>query len=275
MPQEEKKVEEQPEFEVESKVEPAAVEPKEEEKQPDEVKPTTDSEGKPTGTENQPKKKNRSQKRIETLSRDKRDLLKKNEELEAALKAKEPNTPNPDDFENYDDYLAAVENQTDVKPTEKEPEPSGNSDFQEVLDSIEVKFDETRDKYEDFDALVQKQPDDGGPHISLPMVEAMNEVDNSGEVAYALAKDVNESIRIAKLNPIKQVIAIQKLSDKLAKEAQQPEITVVDPKKVTKAAEPINPLGGGETLQKTLENAEGFSEYAAMRTTQNAGKDGW
>ena len=217
------------------------------------------------GTEDQPKKKSRAQTRIEKLSHEKRELAKELQELKAEKESKSSEAElDPDDFEDYDAYLDAVAKSTEAKkPNKKEPETSSNDDFQEVLDSIEVKFDETRDKYEDFDELVQKQPNDGGPHITMSMVEAINEVDNSGDVAYALAKDVNESIRISKLSPIKQIIAIDKLSGKLEKTAEQPA-----KKKATNAPEPINAIGGGEVLQKTLAGANSFSDYESMRSAE-------
>lgn len=203
------------------------------------------------------KKKSRAQERIEKLAREKRELARELEELKGKTTS-ESKELDPDDFEDYDSYLDALANNTEPK---KKDAPATDSDFQEILDSIEVKFDETRDKYEDFDELVQKQPKDGGPTITMSMVEAINEVENSGEVAYALAKDVNESIRISKLSPIKQVIAIDKLSAKLMEKEEVP--TKV--KKVTKAPEPINAIGGGEVIQKTLAKAENFADYESMR----------
>jgi hypothetical protein len=222
-----------------------------------------DNDLKEVGTEESPKKKNRAQERIEKLSREKRELARELEELKSNKSEKDDDL-DPDDFDNYDDYLDAVTKDTETKKSKKEPVTKLDDDFQAVLDSIEVKFDETRDKYEDFDSLVQKQPKDGGPHITVSMVEAINEVENSGEVAYALAKDVNESIRISKLSPIKQVIAIDKLSDKLSKAT--PEVKTI--RKVTSAPEPINAIGGGEVTQKSLSKAENFSDYESMRTKE-------
>lgn len=229
------------------------------------------------GTENQPKK-SRAQKRIEKLAAEKRELAKRVKELEEAQSGKTDDEElDPDDFESYDDYLDAVSKNTDDK--KKDKKNSNNSiddDFQKVLDEIEVKFDDARDKYEDFDELVQKQPKDGGPHITVNMVEAINEVDNSGDVAYELAKDVNESIRISKLSPAKQIIAIGKLSDKLLQaESKQEEKTEAKGKKVTSAPEPINVIGGSETIQKTLSNVNSFQEYEALRKQQDKRSSGW
>lgn len=222
------------------------------------------------GTEAQPKKKSRAQKRIEKLSAEKRELAKEVQELKNNKEAKATETDlDPDDFEDYDSYLDAV-----TKNTEKQKKPTDNKvdEFQKVVDEIEVKFDETRDKYDDFDELVQKQPEDGGPHITMNMVEVINEIDNSGEVAYALAKDVNESIRISKLSLTKQAIAIGKLSDKLQKADEKQEVKA---KKATTAPEPINAIGGGEMVTKTLSDASNFNDYESMREQENRQSGGW
>lgn len=225
------------------------------------------------GTENQPKK-SRAQKRIEKLAHEKRELAKELQELKDAKADKTENVGlDPNDFEDYDSYLDAVtENAKADKPKTKETADSKVDDFQQVLDEIEVKFDDTRDKYEDFDDLVQKQPEDGGPHITLNMVEALNEVDNSGEVAYSLAKDVDESIRISKLSPTKQIIAIGKLSDKLLKADTKQEVKV---KKTTSAPDPINAIGGGDMIRKTLADASSFQDYESMREQDNISRSGW
>ena len=224
------------------------------------------------GTESQPKK-SRAQKRIEKLAHEKRELAKELKELKESKEAKAEDAElDPDDFEDYDAYLDAIQKDT-KKEKPKASKESKEDDFQKVLDEIEVKFDETRDKYEDFDELVQKQPEDGGPHITLNMVEAINEVDNSGEVAYALAKDINDSIRISKLSHTKQIIAISKLSEKLIKtDDEKPETKV---KKATKAPEPINAIGGGEMVTKTLADASSFKDYESMREQQNQRTSGW
>ena len=236
-----------------------------------------DNDQKEVGTENKKPKKNRAKERIEKLSREKRELLKEIDELKSsnATATKQGEELDPDHFDNYDDYLEAVEKTDKVEETaKKEPVSTKQDDgFQEIIDSIEVKFDETRDKYEDFDDLVQKAPSDGGPTISQSMVEAMNEEDNSGEIAYALAKDVNNSIRIANLSPSKQMKEIIKLGLSLSKTEETP-TKEVSKKKTTSAPEPINALGGGETVQKTLADTESYSDYEAQRRASNT-KSNW
>jgi chromosome segregation ATPase len=243
----------------------------------DEKKSTDDNNLDDVGTEK--KKKPRAQKRIESLSSEKRELQKRIAELEAEKDGKKSESNHtkdldPDDYADYDAYLDALDEQ-DAETPKKEVKPAQkvDSDFQKVLDDIEIKFDDTRDKYEDFDNLVTKSLADGGPAISQTMLETMNEFDNAGEIAYALATDVTNSIRIANLKPMKQILEINKLSAKLDKE--KGEKNKPPTKKSTNAPEPINVLGGGETPSNTLAEARNYSDYQKLRSKENRARNGW
>ena len=254
----------------------------EDSKKTEDVKPTNDSESKDAGPEK--KKKPRAQKRIEKLSSEKRELQKELDTLRAekegdSFKPVVADDLNPDDYDDYDAYLDAIDEQ-EAKPSKKEDKPNdtaqpGNTDFQKVLDDIEIKFDDTRDKYEDFDDLIKKPIDEGGPAISQNMLEAMNEFDNAGEIAYALAQDVTNSIRIANLKPMKQILAIDKLSAKLTKDAEKEGDEPTKAKKVTNAPEPINALGGGSTPSNSLADAQNYNDYQKLRSKQNTSRGGW
>lgn len=262
----ETKKEEVPEFEIETN-KPEVVEEKKEPEVKEEKKP---NDSKEAGTENHSKKKNRSQKRIEALSREKRELQKELDSLKDT--DKKVDEIDPESFENYDDYLDAVENQSKAPKEQKKDtkKSSHDDDFQIILDDIEVKFDDTRDKYDDFDEVVKRQPNEGGPTFTHSMIDALNSIDNSGEVAYFLGNDVKESVRISKLSPVKQIIEIQKHDNSIKKELNKKPV-----KKVTSAPDPINPLGAGETRKPTLGEARDYSEYEKMRTADNSSHNGW
>jgi len=238
---------------------------------------TNDSDPKEAGPEK--KKKPRAQKRIEKLSSEKRQLQEELDTLKAekegeGFKPVVADDLNPDDYADYDEYLDAIDAQEAEAPKKaqkpNENAPQGNTNFQQVLDDIEIKFDDTRDKHDDFDEFVTKPMNEGGPAISQTMLETMNEFDNAGEIAYALAKDVTNSIRIANLKPMKQILEIDKLSAKLSKDTSK---TVE--KKGTTAPEPINVLGGGDTPSNTLADAANYSDYQKLRKQSNASSNGW
>jgi len=233
------------------------------------------TEVKEEGTKEQPRK-GRAQKRIESLSADKRELSKEVEELKARLQPQEPEAPDIDNFDDYDDFKEAEKTYKEDAKTfdeNKEAVTPIDHDFNTVLDEIETKFDDARDVYQDFDEVVKKAPNEGGASITRDMVLAMNDIDNSGEVAYSLGKDVKESIRISNLSPTKQVIEIVKLSEKL-KTGKKP--TIETTKRTTNATEPIVPTGGaGGVGQKTLGDAGSFDDYSKMRIEETANDGGW
>lgn len=237
----------------------------------------------PKETVPEKKKKPRAQKRIESLSSHNRELQKELDALKAEKKGVKPEPKeviDPDDFDDYDKYLDALDEQDKAKPSKKEDKPEDNAqkvdvNFQNTLDSLELKFDDTRDIHEDFDDLVRKPLDEGGPALSQTMLEAINEFDNAGDVTYELAKNVTESIRIANLKPMKQILEINKLSAKLTKEAEKAKDVKTVGKKVTNAPDPINPLGGGDTPTNSLADAQSYGDYQKMRSKQNASRNGW
>jgi len=146
--------------------------------------------------------------------------------------------------------------------------PKTDTELEEVLDEIDIKFDAARELYEDFDEVVKES----GVHITKEMVLSMNDLDNSGEVAYYLGNNVAESLKISKLSKRKQAIAITKLGISLEK---KPTIETVG-KKSTDADEPINPIGGsGGVGKKQLSDANNYNDYAAMRREQTTDKNGW
>ncbi len=242
---------------------------------PSEVTPTAEvtKEGEDTKVVTEPEpKKSRANQRITTLVGEKKSLSSDNrklstelDEAKAELAGLKHKPPQPEDFEEYEDFIKAEDEYVPPKKAEAE---KTDTELDEVLDEIEVKFDETREVYEDFDKVVKEN----GAHITKEMVLSMNDIDNSGEVAYFLGNNVAESLKISKLSKRKQAIAITKLGISLEK---KPTIETVG-KKSTSAADPINPIGSsGKVAKKQLSDANNFSDYAAMRREQTVDKNGW
>lgn len=73
------------------------------------------------------------------------------------------------------------------------------------------------EKYGDWNDVVMRDPADGGPTVTEVMSAAMTRTDNGPEVAYFLALNPEESVRIAGLqNPILQYGEIMKISGRLS-----------------------------------------------------------
>ena len=175
------------------------------------------------------------------------------------------------DFEEAEN---AYKKESKVFEESAKPEAKVDAELEDARISLEVKFDDAREVYDDFDTVIKKLPENGGATITREMVLALNEIENSGEVAYALGKDVIESLRIANLSPMKQIIEISKLSDKL-KDTHKPVIETIG-KKQTDAQEPINPISrAGGSVKRGLGEAVSFKDYSSMRTEQQSSRGGW
>jgi hypothetical protein len=225
-----------------------------------------------------PKKKPKAQVRIENLSHKLKDSNIENAELKERIAefeaSKEPQKPDIDDYDDYEEYSEKekeYEKFTESKSEEQESEKEKPSDFEfeSVLEEVDAKFDDTRELYSDFDDVVKNS--ESGVTFTKDMVETLNEIENSGEVAYSLGKDVKESNRIANLSPKKQIAAIIKLGMKLEKEPYRPK-----EKKQTKATEPIIPNeGAGGNRERGLSDAENFKQYKEMRQENIQSNNGW
>jgi hypothetical protein len=189
-----------------------------------------------------PHGKSRAQKRIETLVPSKSEL-------------------NPDDFEDYDDYLEAVE-----KIKSKEVTKEAKTDDSLVIEQVKEKFEDTREKYDDFDDKVE-----GMPILTVDMLRVLNESDEAGEVAYYLANNPKEAKRLSQLSLGKMAIEVGKIELKLS----MPEAPKPITKKVTTAQEPITPVGGANLPARSLSEATSQAEYEAMRSAQQKPRNGW
>ena len=254
-------------FVIESN-QPEAVEPEPVAEEATEEAPAEEGqeEAKETEASPEPKQpKNRAQKRIEALIKEKHELQRK---LEEATNARPPAEAvedlDPDDFDDYDDYLEAVEKQTS-KPAKKEA--NGANPFAEVLEQLEAKFDDTREKHADFDLKIRTMP-----ILTEAMLSAINESDDSGDVVYYLANNPEEAAKMSAMSPVKMALFVGKVEAKLNEPAKK---ETVIPKKTTKAPEPIEPVGGANGQPKSLYDTTDYSEYEAMRRAEQSKKTGW
>ena len=92
---------------------------------------------------------------------------------------------------------------------------------------------EGRERYPDFEAAVSAVP---GDIFDLPTALAISETEYPVEIAYHLAKNLDEAKRIASLPPIKKAVELGKLEARIANAA----------KKTTQAPPPPKTLGGKE-----------------------------
>ncbi len=217
--------------------------------------------------EEQPRQKSRAQKRIEALAAEKRELLRQIDELK---QAKAPiKELDPEEFDDYDDYLEAVEKQS-AAPQKDENDPAAAyvDPLADFRDELESKFDEGRDAHADFDDKIKAMP-----LLTVDMLQAITESDDAGEVAYYLAHNPDVAEKMSKMTFGKMAIEIGKIETTLRnpvkEEAKQP------PKpKQTQAPEPISPVGGNGEYQKPVEDMS-FAEFEKSRNAEQSAKKFW
>ena len=242
------------------------------------------------GTKQEPKRSpSRFQKRIDRKTKQAADAEKRAEKAEKRAEAAEKKLaesgkadnakaeePEPSDYDNYDDYLKALDDFNGKEPEKKaEPKPKEepkkvdeakaeevDDELLDALEDAESSFETARERYVDFNEVIGNKD----ANITRDMVIAMSDADNAGDIAYHLGKNEDEANRIAELSPLAQAKEIGKLEVKLAKKPPAE-------KKVTNAPNPIEPVGGGDATEKAEKDMT-FSELEAHRNKQEVRSGG-
>lgn len=121
--------------------------------------------------------------------------------------------------------------------------------------SFETRVSEFREKAPDFEAVAYRLPQQGGPHITDWMAEAIKESESGPQVAYWLGKNTTEAARIALLAPIKQVAEIGKLEAQLS----------IPAKRTTEAPRPPKTVSGANASSSQSAEEMDHDTYRAMR----------
>jgi len=200
-----------------------------------------------------PKKKSRAQRKIERQNR-------KIKELEDQLHKKESKPSevkeeiNVDDFENYDDYLKALDEQEEAPAQEEKKEETPTEDNR-IAEMFE---DGAEDFGEEFDKLVRA--DD--LRLSEALLNEVLDAENPSAVAYYLATHKDLSAKISEMTPKQVLKEVAKIEIELEKEP----VKVV---KKSKAPEPINPISGQSAKAKSLGDDDlSFEEHEALLNNQ-------
>jgi len=211
------------------------------------------------GEVEKPKKKSRSQRRIETLSAEKNKANDRVAELEAQIANKNSDSKSgdidPADFETYEEYEVALNTPKQSK------QPTVNPDYAKAMESLQDKFDEGAEKYSDFDEKIQNKD----LRITESMVMAFDEVDNATDTAYYYASNPNEAEKVSKMTAVKQVNAVTRKSKELSKKPL---------KKVTNAPDPIEPVGSGGDYTKPM-NELSFKDFEERRNSEASARKFW
>ena len=185
---------------------------------------------------------------------------------EPAPQPEQPQTarPNPDDFDDYNDY---VDKLTDWNVDEKKAswdreqnEKVQNQTHQEKMQQMHEKLNAGFQRYDDFEdvALAQTVP------ITPMMAEILAETEEPADIAYYLGKNHTKAIAIGRMTPIAASRAIAQIEAELS--GQKPN---KQPNKITNAPPPIKPVGSSNTVTKDPEKMT-QAEYEAYRHQQGA-----
>lgn len=121
-------------------------------------------------------------------------------------------------------------------------------------------------KFKDFDAVVTKPYDEGGPAITSTMADFINSSPVMYELAYHLGKNVEESRRIAALAPMATARELVNLESKLASGSP------IKPRTQTNAPAPIKPIAGdGATADINDPEKMSEGEYIAYMNKKEFG----
>jgi hypothetical protein len=137
-----------------------------------------------------------------------------------------------DDIEKYAEAKAEFAKKQVLKDYEaKQRTTAQQAQQKQLVSAWEEKVTAAESKYDDFEEVV------GEIQPTHPLTVAIMREENGADVAYYLAKNQKEALRLAGMQPIDQILAIGKLAAKLTLEppvAKQP----------SKAPPPIAPVSG-------------------------------
>lgn len=182
----------------------------------------------------------------------KRDKLREVETQQAAEKAER-------------DRITAEEKAAADKEAAEEQEAAVAEENAKIALDWQAKSVAAQEKYGDYEELVMRPPADGGPTVTEIMAQAMTRTENGPDVAYWLALNPEESVRISELtNPILQFGEIMKLSGRLSAPTARQRTRIPPPIKPIDASrnEPTQVSPDDETME----------DYAARRTKELVGE---
>lgn len=200
-----------------------------------------------TSEEETPAKKSGVQKRINELTKQRYEAESRAEEAERKLRESEqpkealPDRPvkvslkdcdyDDDLFEKKtEEYIDALTSYNVAVQFAKESEKAKHDQWAKDFKSKQESFlNVGREKYDDFDDVVNDIPKSA---LNIGVVEDILGTENSEKIAYYLGSNIEEAVKISKMQPRQRAIHLGRLDEKLSKVS----------KKITSASGPISPV---------------------------------
>ena len=216
--------------------------------------------------EEKPKKKSRTQRRIERITRENVELREKLADTKPEPKG-EPEEINIDDFDDYDKYLEAVRDQeTKVKEPKVDDEQPKLFADEALRDAVE----DGAEDYDDFDTMIRAKD----LALTGSILGTVLESEIASDILYHLANNKDETRKIAGMTPRQQTKALMKIELSLESKPRG----TVKKKKISKAPEPITPVDGNAPKATSLDDDDiSFGEYEKEFNRQQTAQqsNGW
>lgn len=260
------------------------VENETDEDQSDESEADDSQEPEAKDSENEkPKKKGGFQRRIDKLNQRasaaqqeaeywKEQALKgasgpKSAEKVETPKADQAGKPDPDKFETHAEYVEALTDwKIEVKDKAKAAEARQSqlkTEQENAMKSHSERVNAFKEKTDNFMEVLENVDD-------LPVSPAVQELivtsDHGPELMYELAKNRAEYERINKLSPLAAARELGKIESRIA--AQSPDPKKTESKKITKAPQPISPVGQKGGASEKSPDEMPYQEYKKWREAQ-------
>lgn len=194
--------------------------------------------------------KDRIQRRIDRLTKERSDLKTENENLKRQLAAK------PDDEKALTED--EVERRAEIKAEEKRLQ-------RQFADDCDKLASEAKKIDKDFDKKVGLMAEEVG-NIPSQMIGILADLPNGGAVLSHLTNDLDAAEEVYKMSPARMALKLAKLSDKLIEEAK--------PKRaISKVPPPNEPLGGKGNTPEVLSDKLSDQEWIRIRNREVAEKN--
>jgi hypothetical protein len=171
--------------------------------------------------------------------------------------------PNLADYSNYDDYLVAKA-KYEVR---QEQDQRQQVEYQNNID---------RNYNERFNQAAKDIPDlpEAIRNARIPMqaqvITAIKESDVGPRIAYHLAKNPDDAIKLSQMTPSAAIREIGKIEARLTMKTPQPNQT----KQISRAPEPIKPLGNLVTASVADFDKMSMDDFVKRRNTETFVKSG-
>lgn len=189
-------------------------------------------------------------------------------EVESPKSVSVEGKPSPDSFDTHAEYVEALTDwkieQREKSAKETEQKNQIKTEREKILNAYSERVKSFSEKNEDFNEVL-KSVDDIRPSATLE--EIILTSDNGPALAYEIAKNRDEFKRICALSPLAAARELGKIEAKLASQSSEPKQEI---NKITKAPQPIVPVGskGGSPVKKIDDPNLSQREYEALRLKQ-------